>query len=228
MPYQLAVLDFDGVILNSEPYHFYIRESLLAEYCAGAQYDPVDCVGKSVPEFYAEMLRRSGADSDITERAKQLAEMHFERVFESIRDNHVAANPGVADFLRQVREAGLKTAVASSSSGAYVGKCLDYLGLCTAFDWVCCGERVKKAKPAPDVYELALSLASCLPRDAFAVEDSRSGAAAAAKAGIICFGYSQKPDAANVPGTFATVHSFGELLGILQICNTEAEHGKKQ
>lgn len=228
MPYQLAVLDFDGVILNSEPYHFYIRESLLAAYCAGAQYDPVDCVGKSVPEFYAEMLRRSGADSDITERAKQLAEMHFERVFESIRDNHVAANPGVADFLRQVREAGLKTAVASSSSGAYVGKCLDYLGLCTAFDWVCCGESVKKAKPAPDVYELALSLASCLPRDAFAVEDSRSGAASAAKAGIICFGYSQKPDAANVPGTFATVHSFGELLGILQICNTEAEHGKKQ
>ena len=228
MPYQLAVLDFDGVILNSEPYHFYIRESLLAAYCAGAQYDPVDCVGKSVPEFYAEMLRRSGADSDITERAKQLADMHFERVFESIRDNHVAANPGVADFLRQVREAGLKTAVASSSSGAYVGKCLDYLGLCTAFDWVCCGESVKKAKPAPDVYELALSLASCLPRDAFAVEDSRSGAASAAKAGIICFGYSQKPDAANVPGTFATVHSFGELLGILQICNTEAEHGKKQ
>lgn len=228
MPYQLAVLDFDGVILNSEPYHFYIRESLLAEYCAGAQYDPVDCVGKSVPEFYAEMLRRSGADSDITERAKLLADMHFERVFESIRDNHVAANPGVEDFLRRVREAGLKTAVASSSSGAYVGKCLDYLGLCTAFDWVCCGESVKKAKPAPDVYELALSLASCLPRDAFAVEDSRSGAAAAAKAGIICFGYSQKPDAANVPGTFATVHSFGELLGILQICNTEAEHGKKQ
>lgn len=228
MPYQLAVLDFDGVILNSEPYHFYIRESLLAEYCAGAQYDPVDCVGKSVPEFYAEMLRRSGADSDITERAKLLADMHFERVFESIRDNHVAANPGVEDFLRQVREAGLKTAVASSSSGAYVGKCLDYLGLCTAFDWVCCGESVKKAKPAPDVYELALSLASCLPRDAFAVEDSRSGAASAAKAGIICFGYSQKPDAANVPGTFATVHSFGELLGILQICNTEAEHGKKQ
>ena len=228
MPYQLAVLDFDGVILNSEPYHFYIRESLLAAYCAGAQYDPVDCVGKSVPEFYAEMLRRSGADSDITERAKQLAEMHFERVFESIRDNQVAANPGVEDFLRQVREAGLKTAVASSSSGAYVGKCLDYLGLCTAFDWVCCGESVKKAKPAPDVYELALSLASCLPRDAFAVEDSRSGAASAAKAGIICFGYSQKPDAANVPGTFATVHSFGELLGILQICNTEAEHGKKQ
>lgn len=228
MPYQLAVLDFDGVILNSEPYHFYIRESLLAAYCAGAQYDPVDCVGKSVPEFYAEMLRRSGADSDIPERAKLLADMHFERVFESIRDNHVAANPGVEDFLRQVREAGLKTAVASSSSGAYVGKCLDYLGLCAAFDWVCCGESVKKAKPAPDVYELALSLASCLPRDAFAVEDSRSGAAAAAKAGIICFGYSQKPDAANVPGTFATVHSFGELLGILQICNTEAEHGKKQ
>lgn len=228
MPYQLAVLDFDGVILNSEPYHFYIRESLLAAYCAGAQYDPVDCVGKSVPEFYAEMLRRSGADSDITERAKQLAEMHFERVFESIRDNQVAANPGVEDFLRRVREAGLKTAVASSSSGAYVGKCLDYLGLCTAFDWVCCGESVKKAKPAPDVYELALSLASCLPRDTFAVEDSRSGAASAAKAGIICFGYSQKPDAANVPGTFATVHSFGELLGILQICNTEAEHGKKQ
>ena len=118
MPYQLAVLDFDGVILNSEPYHFYIRESLLAEYCAGAQYDPVDCVGKSVPEFYAEMLRRSGADSDIPERAKLLADMHFERVFESIRDNQVAANPGVEDFLRRVREAGLKTAVASSSSGA--------------------------------------------------------------------------------------------------------------
>lgn len=226
MPFELAVLDFDGVILNSEPYHFNVRELLLCKYCAGVQYDPIDCIGKSVPEFYCEMLRRAGERDEDGTLAASLSELHFSMVLNSIRNHGIRENPGVSDFIYALKKAGLKTAVASSSSSAYVGRCLSYLGLGETFDWVCCGENVERAKPYPDIYKLVLSLASCSPKSAFAVEDSRSGAKAAADAGIVCYGYSQKGGEEKVPGTTATVGSFAELLYILKLGNMEAWHGK--
>lgn len=228
MPYELAVLDFDGVILNSEPYHFNVRELLIDKYCAGVQYDTIDCVGKSVTEFYSEMLRRSGEKNEDGTLAALLSELHFSMVFDSIRNHSIRENPGVSDFINALKQAGLKTAVASSSSIAYVGRCLSYLGLGETFDWVCCGENVKRAKPYPDIYEFVLSLASCAPKSAFAVEDSRSGAKAASDAGIVCYGYSQKGREEMVPGTTATVGSFAELLNILELGNVEVKYGKGQ
>lgn len=213
MPLKLAAIDFDGVILNSEPYHYYVRNGLLEAYCSGVAYDAADCVGKSVRAFYAQLLGKAGKDAG---EAEHLAQLHFERVFDYLSINGVRENGDLMALLDWLRENGVRAAVASSSQNAYVLRCLDYLGLRERFDWVCGGDDVSRAKPDPEIYERVLALAGAAPGEAFAVEDSAAGIEAANRAGIRCFGYNVKPGTQiPPPGCIRLCRSFKEMIPVL-------------
>ena len=62
-------------------------------------------------------------------------------------------------------------------------------GLEKYFCAMSCGDEVRAAKPAPDVYLRALALCGVSAGEALAVEDSDTGAKAAAAAGIACVAY---------------------------------------
>ena len=51
---------------------------------------------------------------------------------------------------------------------------------------VLAGDVVEKKKPAPDIYELALTHMAADPTDTLVIEDSRNGLLAAAGAGLAC------------------------------------------
>jgi beta-phosphoglucomutase-like phosphatase (HAD superfamily) len=66
------------------------------------------------------------------------------------------------------------------------------------FEHVLAGDVVSKKKPDPEIYDLALSRTGLRPEEAFAVEDSRNGVAAAKAAGlqvvVTTNGYTEKED----------------------------------
>jgi putative hydrolase of the HAD superfamily len=93
---------------------------------------------------------------------------------------------GIADWLDDARRAGLRLAVASSSSRAWVRRLLRQAGREADFAVLACGDEVERPKPAPDVYRLALDRLGLAPAAAVAVEDSRHGVAAAKAAGLRC------------------------------------------
>ena len=66
---------------------------------------------------------------------------------------------------------------------------MDLLQIRKYFDVIVCGDEVEHKKPAPDIYEKVLELAEISGSNAFAVEDSETGIAAAKQAGIFCYGY---------------------------------------
>jgi HAD superfamily hydrolase (TIGR01509 family) len=95
--------------------------------------------------------------------------------------------PGVLPLLRAAKAAGLKLAIASTTTSANVGALLQAnLGAAPdiGFDVIACGDQVPAKKPAPDIYRLALSSLR-LPGDAcVAFEDSANGLRAAKAAGL--------------------------------------------
>jgi HAD superfamily hydrolase (TIGR01509 family) len=94
--------------------------------------------------------------------------------------------PGAEELLRRAAEAGVTTAVVSSSSAAWVGHHLGRLGVSGHFAAVVTGEEAAH-KPAPDLYLLALARVGVRPDEALALEDSPSGVRAAKSAGLRCF-----------------------------------------
>ena len=109
--------------------------------------------------------------------------------------------PGVLPLLRAARAAGLKLAIASTTTSANVAALLQAnLGAASdlGFDVIACGDQVKEKKPAPDIYRLALASLRLAPESCIAFEDSINGLRAAKAAGLATVvtpsGWTVEPD----------------------------------
>jgi len=93
--------------------------------------------------------------------------------------------PGAAGALRTVRDAGLRTALVTSTERELTEAALDTIGR-AFFDVTVCGNEVDgQNKPHPEPYRKAARLLGVHPSDCVAVEDSPTGAASAEAAGCV-------------------------------------------
>ena len=95
--------------------------------------------------------------------------------------------PGVLPLLRAAKSAGLKLAIASTTTSANVDALLQAnLGSARdmAFDVIACGDQVPVKKPAPDIYRLSLASLRLPAEACVAFEDSLNGLRAAKAAGL--------------------------------------------
>jgi HAD superfamily hydrolase (TIGR01509 family) len=95
--------------------------------------------------------------------------------------------PGVLPMLRAAKTAGLKLAIASTTTSANVSALLQAnLGAASdiGFDVIACGDQVKEKKPAPDIYRLVLASLRLSAESCIAFEDSANGLRAAKAAGL--------------------------------------------
>ena len=93
---------------------------------------------------------------------------------------------GVRDYLVEAKRLGLRLAVASSSSRAWVLGHLERLGIATHWDAVRTRDDVARTKPAPDLYLATLDALGVAAHETVAFEDSMNGIAAAKDAGLLC------------------------------------------
>ena len=103
-----------------------------------------------------------------------------------IRDNQRPI-PGVWDMLNSL---SIPRSVVSNSAKDYVALALEKLKISHHFEGrIFSADMVKKGKPSPDVYQLALETLSLSPKDVLVIEDSVAGVTAAVAAGLNTIGY---------------------------------------
>ena len=101
----------------------------------------------------------------------------------------IASNPllpGVVEYIHEAQRLGLKLAVASSSSHAWVDGHLESRGLRHHFNSIICSDDVTRVKPDPELYLLTASTLGTTPGNNLVIEDSANGVAAAKDAGAFC------------------------------------------
>ena len=107
---------------------------------------------------------------------------------ESIERGRVPLRSGVRRLLAEARCAGVRLAIASTTSPDNVAALLEgALGheALEVFSVIATGDAVLRKKPAPDIYWLALRRLGVTARCAAAFEDSTIGVAAAKAAGLL-------------------------------------------
>jgi beta-phosphoglucomutase len=85
-------------------------------------------------------------------------------------------------WLAELRRAGVRTAIGSSSRNA--STILARIGLADAFDVVIDGSRISRSKPDPEVFLLASGVLDVPPHRCLVVEDANAGVDAALAAGM--------------------------------------------
>lgn len=177
-----VIFDMDGIIIDSEP--VYLEKDL--EFARGKNPDVkledlYGMVGSSREDAWSCMERaiHNGQTwEELRDEFRQLrdvyAEMDYRKIF----------RPEIRGILDELKEKGLRLALASSTGIEIIERVLAENNIRHYFELVVTGAQFKRSKPDPEIYhytaaQLELPEAQCL-----AIEDSTFGVTAASRAGM--------------------------------------------
>ncbi|MGH3585089.1 MAG: beta-phosphoglucomutase family hydrolase [Pseudonocardia sp.] len=235
-----CLFDLDGVLTDTASVHAAAWKQMFDDYLrARAERDDVPFRPFDVASDYAAYVdgkpRLAGTDSFLRSRgielpaggpgdAEDAETIHAlstrknALVQEKITTVGVDVYPGSVRYLRAVKDAGLATAVVSSSANA--GQVLDVAGLTDLIDHrvdgVTAKERGLPGKPAPDTFLAAALDLGVGKGEAVVFEDALAGVEAGRAGGFGCvIGVDRlgQADALRAHGADVVVSDLADLLG---------------
>lgn len=176
-----VVFDMDGTLLDTERLYRAASQRAAAElgYVAGEA-------------FWRSLIGLPGSESGRLFRAEFGAAFPFGVFDQRVRQHRqilfaegVPLKPGALTLLGRCAELGLACAVATSAMQATAEAHLSRAGLRPAFSAVVGRDDVARAKPFPDLFQLAADRLGVAADCCLAVEDSPAGVRAAKAAGMV-------------------------------------------
>lgn len=212
------IFDMDGTLLDTE------------RLAAEAWEEALHVVGVRFPEaFYPELIGRAAKDSG---RMIAAAISHPERLEDFNRawnvsyerflaEGRLVLRPGVEETLEWLSRREWHLSVATSTGSRTASRKLEMVGIRSYFSALTTGDEVAEAKPAPDIFRLALSRSGLRPDQCLVVEDSPNGVRAAIAAGLRSV---LVPDRAPIPAeveklAWRRIERIDALLGLPEIKN---------
>ena len=207
-----VLFDCDGVVVDSEPQ---MNAMLKADFA---------CYGLVVDDAELENLL-GGVLSDVAARARATGadlpsdwvEDFYLRLYTELARG-VPLIPGITGVLDALDAAGIPYGIGSNGSEAKLRTTLSqHPDIASRFGAVLSGQTLGQPKPAPDLYLAVAAALGVSSHGCVVVEDSATGARAAAAAGIRCFGYAPLLTgrlAAEGATEFAAMTDLPGLLGL--------------
>lgn len=213
------IFDVDGTLAETEDLH---RQAF------NRAFGQLGLPWHWTPEHYAELLKVMGGkerllhyivESHPNERealAARMPEIHGlkTRIYGQLVENgHLALRPGVARLIGEARTAGVKLAVATTTSRPNVDTLLqvNFPKGDDPFDVIAFGDEARRKKPAPDIFKLAMERLGIESSDAIAFEDSAAGIRSALDAGLPVLATRSRYTASHgLDGAFSAVSDLGE------------------
>ncbi|MCW2944332.1 MAG: HAD-superfamily hydrolase, subfamily variant 3 [Actinoallomurus sp.] len=192
---QAVLFDMDGLLVDSERLWYEAEAEVMA--WLGAPWAPEhqeSLVGGSLDRTVAYMLAMTGPVAPPEEVGRRLLDGMAER----LRAN-VPMMPGAKELLDEVREAGLPSALVSSTHRALMEYALDGIGR-DRFTLTVAGDEVAHTKPHPEPYLTAARMLDADPRGCVVLEDSPNGAASGRAAGCHVVAVPSVVPIAEAPG----------------------------
>ncbi|HKF37451.1 MAG TPA: beta-phosphoglucomutase [Ktedonobacteraceae bacterium] len=183
---EAIIFDLDGVLTDTSEYHYQAWKRLADEEGIPFTREENDehLRGVSRRESLMYIIRgRNYSEAQIQEMMDRKNHYYTEMI-KSMTPDDLAA--GGRDLLNEIRAAGIKSAIASSSKNAHT--VLERLDITNLFDGVADGNSVVNTKPAPDLFVYAAGLVQVPTTACLGVEDADAGIEAIKNAGMQALG----------------------------------------
>jgi phosphoglycolate phosphatase-like HAD superfamily hydrolase len=187
-----AIFDMDGTLLDSVDLHALAWQEALLKFGHDVSFEQARSqIGKGGDKLIPVFL---SADEQ-RDHGKEMEEWRGHR-FKTEYLPLVRPFSMVPDLLRRVRDAGLRTAVASSAKKDELEKYLEIARITDLVEVTTSADDAEESKPAPDIFEVVLKKLRIEGVDAIAIGDTPYDAEAAGKAkiatiGVLCGGFTE-------------------------------------
>jgi beta-phosphoglucomutase len=184
-PVTAFIFDLDGVITDTAEFHYLAWKRLADEEGISFTRKESELLrGVSRRESLNRLLQGRSIDEAAAQAWMERKNDYYRDFLKQITPQH--ALPGVPQFLREARMAGLKLGLGSASKNAH--EVLKRLGLTEAFDAIGDGYSVINTKPAPDIFIWVAGRLGVPPSEAVVFEDAEAGIDAALQGGFRAVG----------------------------------------
>ena len=178
-----ALFDLDGVVFDTEPQYTVFWGAQCREFHPEHPGLEHEIKGQTLTQIYDRCFTADGLAEKqalITRRLDEFeAQMHFDYV------------DGFEDFVRDLRERGIKTAVVTSSNVPKMQSVYRQRPeFCELFDAILTAEDFERSKPDPDCYLKAAQRFGAEPSECVVFEDSFNGLKSGRAAGMTVIGLS--------------------------------------
>lgn len=189
------LFDLDGTLVDSEPYWALAQTRLVTSFGGRWRDDDIRALTGKAPTTITGALQ----DAGVNLAGQEIVDRLVAHVAQQLEWNFVWM-PGADTLLREVRSAGMRTALVTMSPRPIVDVVLRRVppGF---FDFVVCLDDVVITKPHPEAYLRALEGLGLRAEETIALEDSIPGAAAANAAGITTITISSRPHPTEIAAT---------------------------
>ncbi len=174
-----AIFDMDGLLFDTEKVYQETWGELARERGIRLPEDFKYHICGTSGDLAYEVVSKYFHTAD----GRAIAEECYARVAEKVKTG-VDIKKGVVEILGKFKEAGVKCAVASSSSMEVIAGNLARAGISSCFEAVASGPEVMNGKPAPDIFLLAAERLGLPPEECYVFEDAVNGILAADAAGM--------------------------------------------
>jgi len=188
------LFDVDGTIADTEELHrmsynqAFLRSNIDWHWDASLYADLLSVSGGL--NRLAAYLERLDLPPEEKARLRQLIpHIHQTKTEEyslRLEEGQIQLRPGAVRLIEEATAAGIKVGCASSSAWSNVGMLLAKAfrrSSSMQIDAIVGIDMVPRSKPAPDIYQLLMSMLRVSPQACIAIEDSENGVAAARAAG---------------------------------------------
>lgn len=186
-PILAVIFDLDGVIVSTDDCHFEGWKMMADK--EGIYFD------RTINERLRGVSRMASLDIILERASKGYSEdeklalaTYKNDAYKQLVRKLTPADilPGAMETLKQLKAAGVRVAIGSSSKNTPI--ILERIGLADWFDAVADGNQISHSKPNPEVFLLAAQKLGIAPEQCLVVEDADAGVEAALAGGMQVLG----------------------------------------
>jgi beta-phosphoglucomutase len=187
---EAVIFDFDGVLVDSEKLHYQAFNRVLNKF--NFQLSLRDYYDKFLGLSDLELLQVVDKERRLSLSNQQFDSVLGEKaqIFKEMAATEAGIIDGVREFLKMLAESKIPMAICSGALSPEIEMILNGAGLRNYFEAIVSAEQVKRGKPDPEGFSLALKLLnkklkkSTRAGNCVVIEDSRWGLEAAKAAGM--------------------------------------------
>ncbi|OAM77560.1 HAD family hydrolase [Devosia elaeis] len=179
-PFHAAIFDMDGTLLDTEA----VFRDIVYDVCTELGFEMTEAVHRSMVGSSHERTNQLLIEAYGVAFPYALFDEKCRVTMRERSHAGVPVKPGAREFILDLRERGIPTAVATSSRNPHAAHHLGAAGLLDLFETVVTRDDVTNPKPHPEPYLTAAKRLGIDPVHCLALEDSHAGVRAAHAAGM--------------------------------------------